>query len=112
LYERGTEDTLLGKRTPLQWAQIVHDAAPNKLVFKTSGSSGEPKAIEHELSMLEDEARFWASVMPTEAARIVAICPAHHIYGFIWTELLSQAFESLHQRRLTVVDVALEDLSL
>lgn len=112
LYERGTEDTLLGKRTPTQWAQIVCNAAPSKLVFKTSGSSGEPKAIEHELSLLEDEADFWASVMSPEASRIVAICPAHHIYGFIWTELLSAAFLKLNGRSLEIVDIAIEDLSV
>jgi long-chain acyl-CoA synthetase len=111
LFEDGTEDTLLGSRSPALWARIIEKSTPAKIVFKTSGSSGEPKCIEHELTILMDEARFWASAMPQDAKRIVTICPAHHIYGFIWTTLLSDAFVELTGRALDIVDLALEDLS-
>jgi long-chain acyl-CoA synthetase len=110
LFDSGTEDTLLGSRSPKQWAHIIEMATPEKMVFKTSGSSGEPKCIEHELSILRGEAQFWAALMPQDSKRIVAICPAHHIYGFIWTTLLSAAYLELYGRTLDIIDLALEDL--
>jgi long-chain acyl-CoA synthetase len=111
LFEQGTEDTLLGQRTPSLWANIVLASSPTKLAFKTSGTSGAPKIIEHDLATLRNEADFWASVLPEDIHRIVAICPAHHIYGFIWTTLVQEALQNLHHRTIDIVDLSLENLS-
>jgi long-chain acyl-CoA synthetase len=111
LFESGTEDTLLGQRTPLQWAKIIQKSSPTKIVFRTSGTSGEPKSIEHSLAMLSSEATFWAESLPASINRIVAIAPAHHIYGFIWTTLVSNAYEQVHGKSLLIVDIAIEDLN-
>jgi long-chain acyl-CoA synthetase len=111
LFENGTEDTLLGQRTPEQWASIVAQSNPSKIAFKTSGTSGTPKIIEHSLAMLQDEAAFWASLLPDNIERIVAICPAHHIYGFIWTTLVQEALQSRFRKPVPILDVGLENLS-
>jgi long-chain acyl-CoA synthetase len=111
LFENGNEDTLLGQRTPAQWASIVENANPSRLAFKTSGTSGTPKIIEHSLAMLQDEATFWATLLPEGIQRIVAICPAHHIYGFIWTTLVQQALEKQNKCKIDIVDLSLERLS-
>jgi long-chain acyl-CoA synthetase len=111
LFENGNEDTLLGQRTPAQWASIVEQSSPSKLSFKTSGTSGTPKIIEHSLAMLQDEAAFWASLLPDGTERIVAICPAHHIYGFIWSTLLQAALQNRLNKSIQIVDVSLEKLS-
>lgn len=111
LFENGTEDTLLGQRTPEQWASIVAQSNPSKIAFKTSGTSGIPKIIEHSLAMLQDEASFWASLLPDNIERIVAICPAHHIYGFIWTTLVQEALQSRFRKSVPILDIGLENLS-
>jgi long-chain acyl-CoA synthetase len=111
LFENGNEDTLLGQRTPQQWATIVEQSNPSKLAFTTSGTSGTPKIIEHSLAMLRDEAKFWASVLPDNIERIVAICPAHHIYGFIWTSLVQEALQSRLTKLIPIVDVSFENLA-
>jgi long-chain acyl-CoA synthetase len=111
LFENGNEDTLLGQRTPAQWAAIVGQANPSKLAFKTSGTSGTPKIIEHSLAMLRDEAKFWASLLPDNIERIVAICPAHHIYGFIWTTLIQEALQNRLGKLIEVLDVGFENLA-
>jgi long-chain acyl-CoA synthetase len=111
LFESGTEDTLLGQRTPSKWAKIIQQSSPSKIVFRTSGTSGEPKSVEHSLAMLCTEAQFWAKLLPPSLLRIVAIAPAHHIYGFIWTTLLSDAFQQIHGKALPIVDIAVEDLN-
>jgi long-chain acyl-CoA synthetase len=111
LFENGIEDTLLGARTPAQWASIVEKSNPTKLAFKTSGTSGTPKIIEHSLALLQDEATFWATLLPDGIRRIVAICPAHHIYGFIWTTLVQQALEKQNKFPVEMIDISLERLS-
>jgi long-chain acyl-CoA synthetase len=111
LFENGNEDTLLGQRTPGLWANIIEKANPQKLAFKTSGTSGTPKIIEHSLAMLQDEATFWATLLPEGIERIVAICPAHHIYGFIWTTLVQQVLEKQNKRNIDIVDLSLDRLS-
>jgi len=43
--------------------------------------------VAHHLDRLRAEARFWADVL-APVKRIIALVPAHHIYGFIFTVLL------------------------
>lgn len=58
--------------------------------FRTSGSSGAPKACSHALADLEQEAGLLASLFPG-VRRIVGLVPSHHIYGFLFTVLLPRA---------------------
>ncbi|WP_242187354.1 AMP-binding protein [Sphingomonas sp. CARO-RG-8B-R24-01] len=53
----------------------------------TSGSTGRPKRCPHALQDLRDEAAHFASVLPP-VRRVIALAPAHHIYGLLWTALL------------------------
>lgn len=75
------------------WADAVAaglSAAGNIVSFRTSGSSGAPKACSHALADLEQEARYLAELFPG-TRRIVGLVPSHHIYGFLFTVLLPRA---------------------
>lgn len=58
--------------------------------FRTSGSSGAPKACAHALSLLWQEAQVLAGRFPG-TRRVVGLVPSHHIYGFLFTVLLPPA---------------------
>lgn len=58
--------------------------------FRTSGSSGAPKACSHSLSSLWQETGALAALFP-QTRRIVSLVPSHHIYGFLFTVLLPRA---------------------
>ena len=55
--------------------------------FRTSGSTGSPKFIVHEIDELAQEIDSLASILP-DRMRILSAVPAHHIYGFLFTVLL------------------------
>lgn len=57
------------------------------LTFRTSGSSGAPKACTHPLARLWQEADVLAGLF-SGRRRIVSVVPSHHIYGFLFTVLL------------------------
>ncbi|WP_027867408.1 AMP-binding enzyme [Massilia alkalitolerans] len=58
--------------------------------FRTSGSSGAPKACSHALASLWQETGALAALFPG-TRRIVGLVPSHHIYGFLFTVLLPRA---------------------
>lgn len=58
--------------------------------FRTSGSSGAPKACSHALASLWQETAALATLFPG-TRRIVGLVPSHHIYGFLFTVLLPRA---------------------
>lgn len=93
LHEAGIEDYLLAKRTLGDWVDIA-DAGllrfSRKLTFRTSGSSGSPKACVHRLDTLLQETAHLASLLGG-AHRILAAVPCHHVYGFLFTILLPRA---------------------
>jgi 4-coumarate--CoA ligase (photoactive yellow protein activation family) len=60
------------------------------LTFRTSGSTGAPKRCTHALALLWQEACELAHLLPGRR-RILAVVPAHHIYGFLFTVLLPRA---------------------
>ena len=95
LYASGSEDNLLRRPTLARWTRVVHDAVAAAgpqamLVFRTSGSTGEPRAHRHPLARLADEASVFASLL-ADTRRVLAFAPAHHIYGFIHTVLVPAA---------------------
>jgi len=63
--------------------------ARERLVFKTSGSTGVPGACVQDVALLFQEARFLAGLF-RGTTRVVSLVPAHHIYGFLFTVLLPE----------------------
>lgn len=90
LYEAKNEGDLLSAETFGDWLDII-EAAWNggvvRVTFMTSGSTGPPKRCTHELSHLQTEIRYLAEIFAGRR-RIIALAPAHHIYGFIFTAML------------------------
>ena len=97
----GIEDYLLVRRNLADWIELSAaslDRFSAELVFRTSGSSGEPKSCRHALAALNREVAELGSLLP-DCRRIVCAVPAHHIYGFLFTVLLP------HALRVEVLDV-------
>ena len=90
LHETTAGDYLLQHRNVGAWAGIVEAAwalGQERLTFRTSGSSGEPKRCRQDVAQLEREVAEHAAHFPG-VNRVLAAVPAHHIYGFIFTVLL------------------------
>lgn len=90
MHHSGVEDYLLARRTLGDWVDIAavalrrHDAT---LMFSTSGSTGRPKQCSHGLDRLEQEAQVLAALFHGRRRVLVAV-PGHHIYGFLFSQLL------------------------
>lgn len=90
MHHSGVEDYLLARRTLGDWADIAavalgeHDAT---LCFASSGSTGQPKRCVHAMATLEQEAQTLGALFPGRR-RLLAAVPSHHIYGFLFTQLL------------------------
>lgn len=69
-------------RLALAWA-----AGPGEIVFRTSGSTGEPKASRHSRAMLAQEAAETAGLFPN-IKRVLVTVPLMHSYGFIFGVML------------------------
>ena len=75
------------------WIDWIMDepATPGRrITVTTSGSTGAPRACGHALVDLLDEAAYLGTCF-SDRRRIVAMVPAHHLYGMIWTALLPGA---------------------
>lgn len=57
------------------------------LTVMTSGSTGRPKPCVHTIRDLQAEAAHFGGMLP-DVRRVIALVPANHIYGVIWTALL------------------------
>jgi 4-coumarate--CoA ligase len=96
LHRTGLEDNLLRHRTLDRWIDVVvrsWDAHPEAIVFRTSGSAGDPKKIRRPAAFLAREAENHASRF-SGCRRIVAFPPAHHIFGFLFTVLLPEKLDA------------------
>lgn len=62
------------------------------ITVATSGSTGRPRRCSHPLTDLLEEAAYFAS-MVAGRRRVVALVPADHLYGLIWTALLPAALD-------------------
>jgi long-chain acyl-CoA synthetase len=90
LYESGIEDYLLARRTLGEWMDIAQAGLARfdeRLVFRTSGSTGVPKPCVHALATLRQEVLHLASHFPGRR-RVLCAVPSHHIYGFLFGVLL------------------------
>lgn len=87
------DDAMLGLEPPgtvgawTDWIMHHHGAGEGRITVRSSGSTGEPVLCSHAVADLAEEARFMASQLPGRR-RVVALVPAHHMYGLIWTALL------------------------
>lgn len=90
LYEAGGEQSLLSLDTFGAWADVVAGAlaaGTQGVTFSTSGSTAAPKRCAHRWADLELEMDALAGMF-ADRTRIVALAPAHHIYGFLFTAML------------------------
>ena len=71
----------------VDWILQTHAAGDGRMTVTTSGSTGRPKPCVHAVADLLDEAAFLATRL-TGRRRVVALVPAHHLYGIVWTALL------------------------
>jgi len=105
LQDTGYEDYLLRYKTLGEWAELVAIArkdsdvdSASTITFHTSGSTGKPKAVQHHWQNLVAEAETFKSYFemlfePPRSQpinRVIALCPSHHIYGFLFTALLPE----------------------
>lgn len=90
------DDTLLDDRPMtrvrdwVDWVMLGQGAGIGRITVRTSGSTGSPRPCVHAMADLLDEAAFFARQC-AERRRIVALVPAHHLYGIVWTALLPAA---------------------
>jgi len=109
LHESGIEDLLLAQRRFGDWVDTATESLRRfdaTLTFRTSGSTGTPKPCRHPLSALQHEVEALAELPPLRGAvgRVLAAVPSHHIYGFLFTQLLPArlgAAETIDVRGLT-----------
>ena len=90
----GYQDALLAQTRLADWiaaARASLAADDSVLTFRTSGSSGAPKRCSHRLDGLWREVDELTQLVPGRR-RIFTAVPAHHIYGFLLTVLLPQAW--------------------
>lgn len=93
LHESGIEDYLLASGTLRGWVDVAEAGLSRfsaRLVFRTSGSSGLPKACVHPLALLLQETSHLAHMFEGHQRLLIAV-PAHHVYGFLFTVLLPRA---------------------
>jgi len=90
------DDSLLSDDPPqtvgawVDWVMHAHVEGSGRMTVATSGSTGIPRPCEHDIADLMDEAAFLATQF-SGRRRVVALVPAHHLYGIIWTALLPDA---------------------
>lgn len=91
----GLDDALLARRTLGDWAEVAQLALERyseTLQVRSSGSQGVPRWHPHRLARLVDEVMAVAALFPPRR-RIVALVPAHHIYGLLFTILFPARLE-------------------
>lgn len=89
----GLDDAVLGQAPPqtveswIDWIMHRHASGDGRIMVRTSGSTGSPVTCAHVWAHLIEEAQALAQWVPGRR-RVVALVPAHHLYGIIWTALL------------------------
>jgi len=94
LQRTGVEDYMLVRPRIADWVELLSYhietlGAGAGIVFETSGTTQEPRAVRHALSDLEAEVDGQvATVLGQPPRRIVAMVPGQHIYGCLFTVIL------------------------
>lgn len=84
------DDLSFAPNTPAtvsQWAARIAARRIERLTVYTSGSTGQPQGHAHTTADLLEEANELARRF-ADTRRVVALVPADHLYGLIWTALL------------------------
>ncbi|MDY7525084.1 AMP-binding protein [Sphingomonas sp. 10B4] len=87
------DDSLLDEASPstvgawIDWIMAGQAPADSNMTVRTSGSTGEQRPCVHATSDLLDEAA-WLAARFADRRRIVALVPANHLYGIVWTALV------------------------
>ncbi|MEG3084310.1 acyl-CoA synthetase [Sphingomonas sp. PB2P12] len=90
------DDSVLSHEPPrtvgawVDWIMHAHAAGDGRMTVATSGSTGSPRPCVHAIADLLDEAAFLATRF-ADRRRVIALVPAHHLYGIVWTGLLPDA---------------------
>ncbi|MGU3391534.1 AMP-binding protein [Sphingomonas sp. M1A8_2b] len=74
----------------VDWIMQAQAAGDGRMTVSTSGSTGSPRRCIHTIADLLDEAAVLAGRFAGRR-RVVALVPAHHLYGIIWTGFLPDA---------------------
>lgn len=94
LEKTGAEEWLLRRHRLSEWSELIcehlDDGTLSHIWFRSGGTTGEPNLVAQAFSHLLSEVREICSLVGN-TRRIIALVPLHHIYGFIWGPLLSQA---------------------
>lgn len=89
----GLDDSRLGDEPPgtvgdwVDWILSEQASGEGRMTVRTSGSTGAPRPCIHATADLVGEAAFLAERFAGRR-RVVALVPAHHLYGIIWTAML------------------------
>ncbi len=89
----GGVESLMRLATIQDWARFVCDARCESITFRSSGSTGSPKACVHKMQDLEREIGVHIETVKA-CKRILTLVPRHHIYGFLWTVLLPERLKA------------------
>lgn len=87
VHHSGLEENFIRYPDFESWIDIVYDSLKihnEGIIFRTSGTTGEPKEIFHSFDVLRNEAIFLASLF-ADSESITAFVRPHHIYGFLYT---------------------------
>ncbi|MDX8348481.1 AMP-binding protein [Cognatiyoonia sp. IB215446] len=115
LHKTGIDDYLLIYRTLGEWVKCIShhfelSGRSATFSFQTSGSTGDPKLINHESTELQSEVESILSgevVSLERPSHILTLVPPHHIYGFIFSCLLPSTVDldviDLHYKPITSV---------
>lgn len=71
----------------IDWILREQASGEGRMTVRTSGSTGNPLPCIHATADLVGEAAFLAERFAGRR-RVVALVPAHHLYGIIWTAML------------------------
>ena len=92
----GLDDTSLAERAPqkvsdwIDWIMAGYETGGCAITVKSSGSTGAARPCVHALGALLDEAAYLANRF-ADRKRVIAMVPANHLYGMIWTAFLPSA---------------------
>lgn len=92
----GLDDTSLAAQAPqkvsdwIDWTMAGYEAGGCTITVKTSGSTGAARPCVHALGTLLNEAAYLANRF-ADRKRVIAMVPANHLYGMIWTAFLPSA---------------------
>lgn len=78
--------------TVAEWADRIAAQRIERLTVETSGSTGMPQSHSHATADLLEEANGFAQRF-VDTQRVIALVPANHLYGLVWTALLPAALD-------------------